>query len=117
MLHSHTSQGITAESPEWHGRVIPRPVVTPKVTVQPASEPETGQLEGVSYTYIRLQLDSYALGRELRAEIEKIGVECLEEGAPYEAYGIVSECERIVPQLLKLRDVQSVDRQEPVCSK
>jgi hypothetical protein len=73
--------------------------------------------ENLPLEYIRLILSTPFLRRELKEQLKHLGVECLEEGAPYEAYGIVRQCEKITAGLETLEQVLAVEEQEPPCSK
>ena len=42
------------------------------------------------YVYVKLQLRSQILDQKSRSLLESIGVECLDQGGNYEAYGVVS---------------------------
>ncbi|MCA9681809.1 MAG: hypothetical protein KC457_06410 [Myxococcales bacterium] len=45
--------------------------------------------ENVSYVYIRLRLDTEELDDLTRTRLGKAGVECLQDGGAYRAYGII----------------------------
>ena len=74
-------------------------------------------VEEIRYAYIRLVLSTPFLKAELRGRLQEFGIECLEEGAPYEAFGIVSETQQMIAILDRVEEVLAVERGEPACSK
>jgi len=84
---------------------------------EPYHVPEHTLAEEIRYAYIRLVLSTPFLKAELRGRLQEFGIECLEEGAPYEAYGIVSETRQMVAILDRIEEVLAVERGEPPCSK
>lgn len=64
-------------------------------------------------TYIRLLLSTPFLRPSLRMDLESLGVNCLEEGGAYEAYGIVDNLRQILRVILGLREVLAVEVGEP----
>ncbi|MFN8392102.1 MAG: hypothetical protein U0136_17555 [Bdellovibrionota bacterium] len=67
------------------------------------------------FTYVRLVLSTPFLRRELREHLDALGVECLEEGAAYEAFGLVEECERLMRALEKIDQVLAVETKTAAC--
>ncbi len=93
-----------------------RPVESSTPSVTPR-EIESNLPEQIRYSYIRLTLQTPLLSSELRARLERIGIECLEEGALYEAYGIISETMPMLAALEQIEQVLAVERNEPPCTK
>ena len=73
--------------------------------------------ETLRWTYVCLVLQQPYLSRMLRQMLEAIGVECLDEGGPHKAYGIVPDVEVAMKFLEKIEGVLSVFPEEPACSK
>jgi len=69
------------------------------------------------YHFVRLVLASESLSFECRQALEELGVECLEDGAPGEAYGIVTGNYFDSSAASRLGEVQSVAFDEPPCGK
>lgn len=45
--------------------------------------------EDKEYTYLSFHLTTKALEDECRLHLEEMGIECVQDGGPYQAYGIV----------------------------
>ena len=71
----------------------------------------------IKFCYVRLVLSTPFLKHELRTKLHSLGVECLEEGAANEAYGIIEECSMLVRLLAKVEEVLAVEESTPPSGK
>ncbi len=69
------------------------------------------------FTYIRLHLASRALDTQARQVLEMLGVECLDDGGEYEAYGIVDANRSVLDLIKKLPGIDCIDLESPPSGK
>jgi len=74
-------------------------------------------LEAKPYIYIRLTLKTESLSEVCEHRLEKLGVECLQDAGPYEAYGIIADDKYLQQAVLKDPQVLWVGRQDPPSGK
>jgi hypothetical protein len=70
-----------------------------------------------AFTYIKFRMDSLSLADSSREILEMMGVECLEEGAAYEAYGIVPTSQPLFRALERVPGVREIDFSDPPVGK
>lgn len=70
------------------------------------------------YRYLRLSLSRLHLRECDRSELAHLGVECVDDGRDYEAYGIIVDSSRVatVAKISRLDWIADVDFGEPPCS-
>ena len=68
-------------------------------------------------TYICFHLHTAELSQECRERLENRGVECLSEGEPHKAYGVVADLDSLIEILEQDPEVAYIERGEPPCSK
>lgn len=73
-------------------------------------------MEAQHYSYLRFTLRTPHLCDACKNQLEALGVECLDEGADFEAYGIVAD-EQNSDKLRVVPDVVRVETSAPPCSK
>lgn len=112
-----TTEAHSIPQPEktTHQDCIPRTITQavsrePIVSLSPQCAEDT-------WTYLHFELSSELLSAECRRAIEVLGVECLEEGASFEAYGIARVSGPLLDVLGHLKGVIRISHQEPPCSK
>ena len=67
----------------------------------------------IKYVYIKLQLKSPKLDQASRDFLESIGIECLNQGGDYEAYGIISSEATIFDFLSRLPCIKGAEIAAP----
>lgn len=70
-----------------------------------------------TFRYVRFGLSTNTLVPETQKLLEMLGVECLEEGGPGEAYGIIVANEHALVFLERVTGVIDATLQDPPCSK
>lgn len=71
-------------------------------------------------SYVRFSLRTESLTEICRKRLEKNGVACVEEGHPFEAYGIIDDTAiwpSLIRQLKHDPDIQDLELGEPPSSK
>jgi hypothetical protein len=63
--------------------------------------------------YVKLNLRSRVLNGEARSLLESVGVECLDQGGDFEAYGIVPSEKIILNLLSHMPGIRSAEIAEP----
>ncbi len=99
---------IAAESGLTSKKIVYRIVEKP---------PKLKANEKSSFVYVKFGLKTYSLTKENRRKLEGIGVECLTDGAPYEAYGVVVKNKQLLFALERMANVISITEEEPSCTK
>ena len=70
-----------------------------------------------SFTYICIHLNSSSPDKSFRLRLERHGIECLDEGAECEMFGIVKESESVIKAIESEPGVTYVEKREPPCCK
>jgi hypothetical protein len=73
--------------------------------------------QSVDLKYIRIHLDSPSLELHVRRTLELFGVECLDDGAEFEAYGIVDATQSVLELIKRLPGVQQIEFEGPPSGK
>lgn len=66
-----------------------------------------------TFTYVKFTMDSASIRKSSREMLEMMGVECLEEGASFEAYGIVPTSKPLFIALARVPGVREIDVEAP----
>ena len=67
--------------------------------------------------YICIHLEKLGLDTYTRNALEYLGVEDLQEGEPYQAYGITENVELMISNISGCKLVRSVERRDPPSGK
>ncbi len=84
---------------------------------QPVPMALTPAAPAEDFCYVRLGLAVERLTPPLERRLAALGLECIEAGTPFEAYGIVRNSARSIARLLNDDAVQAVDVEEPPAGK
>ena len=69
------------------------------------------------FVYVRLVLSTPFIDKHLHRYLLKLGAECIDEGAPYEAYAIVRDSAELIEDLEAECTILAVEKREPPCCK
>ena len=61
------------------------------------------------YTYIHFDLNTPRLEAECISQLKMLGLECLEEGSPYEAWGIIRLYKDCLKRIRRIPGIKSID--------
>ncbi len=70
-----------------------------------------------SFVYLRFSLTTSELTSYCRIQLEGLGLECLDDGAPYEAYGVVSRNLYSLRLFALVPEILAVEEGTPPCCK
>lgn len=79
---------------------------------KPTEQPLTGK-----DLYLSIYLVTKALEPTTLARLEEIGVSCLMDGRPYQAYGIITDSKTLITRIEQVPGVAFVEAEEPPCTK
>lgn len=71
----------------------------------------------VEFIYLRFVLPTTTLPSYVRSRLERLGVECLDEGAEHEAFGVVQNDDSILFQISEIPDILCVEMGDPPSGK
>ena len=125
MLDSHTFYATLSRSPLDNDMWLPLDIQTTDlsrdedllIALQTRAEREAYRSISEDFVYVRLLLTTERLMDSTRSQLEGLGVECLEEGEPFEAYGIIGDTTARISALSRVGYVHSITIGEPPSSK
>lgn len=69
------------------------------------------------YCYLRLKLTKEFFNEEAKKRLSKLGLECLEQVKPFEAYGIIKNEARLLIDIQRDPIIFKAEEGEPNCAK